>query len=56
MFTNSTCLVIVKCTTYLNTHPNPTDLPGGEKQTRFTAYLLYDLNLLISGLTIVFLI
>ena len=38
------------CTTYLNTHYNPADLltkslPGGEKRTRFTAYLLHYLNL-----------
>ena len=33
-------------TTYLNTHHNPADmltkaLPGGEKRTRFTSYLLH---------------
>ena len=38
------------CTTYLNIHLNPADLltkslPGGEKRTRFIAYLLYYLNL-----------
>ncbi len=37
------------CTTYLNTHLNPADLltkslPGGDKRTRFTAYLLHYLD------------
>ena len=37
------------CTTYLNTHLNPADLltkslPGGEKRSRFTAYLLHYLD------------
>ena len=37
------------CTTYLNTHLNPSDLltkslPGGEKRARFTAYLLHYLT------------
>ena len=37
------------CTTYLNTHFNPADLltkslSGGEKRTRFTAYMLHYLD------------
>jgi hypothetical protein len=37
------------CTTYLNTHLNPADLltkslPGGEKRSRFTSYLLHYLD------------